>query len=1151
VIACPRCGTEVPDGARFCPNCGNALGSVTDAEERKFITVLFCDLVGFTERSDRADPEDVKATLRIYHTVLKRVIDRYGGTVDKFIGDAVLGVFGAPVGYEDDPERAVHAALRIVDEIAIANDEHPGLELAVRIGVNTGEALVTFGQGPQIGESITGDVVNTASRLQTIAPAGAIVVGEATYHATSDTFEYEPLPDATVKGKAEPLAIWRPVGTRSRAGVDVRDRPHTPFVGRDDEAATLRQLWRKTIQLRELRPGRGSVQLATITGEPGVGKTRLMREFSAYLDELPILIRWRQGRCLPYGDGVGYWAFGEIVKSQAGILDSDPPEAAHAKLAGELERFVPDPGERDWVRTRMAPLFGSGEHALDVPRGELFAAWRRYVDGLAADGPLVLVFEDLHWADGSMLALIEDLVERSTEPYLILCAGRPEFHDRAPALTSDRPNAVAMELPPLSEAQTAVLLSSLMQRAVLPADVQSILIERSGGNPLFAEEFVQLLIDQGMVDREHPDRLLAAIHDIPVPESLQTLIGSRLDALPWADKTLLQDAAVVGKVFWSGALAAVAGIDDTDVAGRLAEAIDRDLIRHDRTSTLAGQDEYSFWHALIRDVAYGQIPRAGRERKHVAAARWLRSAMADRLADFAEELAYHYTEALDLAKASGERPSAELRSEAGEAMLLAGRRAAPTDAIRADAYYRRSLELLAADDPQRPRAAARAAETAGWRGNVAESEQLLLAAIAGYRVTGDLLGLGEALGILSRLYAHRGEEDRATAAMDEAVLVLESQPPSAELCRVCVLKAGGLLTGEQNEECIHWSNKALELAADLGLRDEAVRALQARGAALCELGDDEHGLADLREAIRLGREAGAGQAVAIAYGNYAYQLWFREGPAAALEVWEEMERLAEARGFTAQVQISRMGRMECLFDLGRWDELLELRQTMGPWSTPDELRTEVAVYARTFEAWVRLRRGEGPTMATFATDLFRDASRFTAAEYLAPAQLVVAEVRRSTGDLVGARELLDAFVELTETAPNYRALFAPVAARSYLALGDVGAAEAMLPDRGRAETERHTVSLRTARAIVAEARGRIDEALTGYRAAAERWRDHGFHLELAQTLTGAARCLLELGHGDEATELLLEARDILTRMRAEPALGEVQHLLDDPAEGTG
>jgi hypothetical protein len=333
-----------------------------------------------------------------------------------------------------------------------------------------------------------------------------------------------------------------------------------------------------------------------------------------------------------------------------------------------------------------------------------------------------------------------------------------------------------------------------------------------------------------------------------------------------------------------------------------------------------------------------------------------------------------------------------------------------------------------------------------------QSEQLLLAAIAGYRVTGDLLGLGEALGLLSRLYAHRGEEERADAAMDEAVLVLESQPPSAELCRVCTLKAGGLLTGEPNRECIHWSNKALDLAADLGLLDEAVRAL--RGPRW-ELRRDALFLAGRREpgpvhCVRRARP-GAHRGQLHVPGRGARG---REGPVAALEVWEEMERLADSRGFTSQVQISRMGRMECLFDMGRWDELLELRYVMGEWSTPEERRTEFAVYAMTFEAWVRLRRGETAELVASAEELLDNASRFTAAEYLAPAQLVVAEARRIGGDAEGARALLAAFVEMTITAPNYRALFAPVATRSYLALGDVDAAEAMIPDERDTSTER-------------------------------------------------------------------------------------------------
>ena len=367
MIVCPRCGTKNPQGARFCLNCGSPLESVSTGEERKVITVLFCDLVGFTERSDQADPEDVKAMLRVYHTLLKRTIEHFGGVVDKFIGDAVLGVFGAPVGHEDDPERAIRAGLQILDDVQEANREQPGLELAVRIGINTGEAVIAFGQGPQIGESVTGDVVNTASRLQNVAPTGTIVVGEATHHATSAIFEYEDLPPVTVKGKADALAIWRPLGARSLTGMDPREQQRTTFVGRAEESATLRVVFRKMEQYREQLARVGSPAAGERDRRAGVGKTRLIREFSAFIDELPDLIRWRQGRCLPYGDGVGFWAFGEIVKAQAGILDSDDPEQAGAKLAEAVDAVVDDPSERDWIRRRLAPLIGAGGDSTDVP----------------------------------------------------------------------------------------------------------------------------------------------------------------------------------------------------------------------------------------------------------------------------------------------------------------------------------------------------------------------------------------------------------------------------------------------------------------------------------------------------------------------------------------------------------------------------------------------------------------------------------------------------------------------------------------------------------------------------------------------------------------------------------------------------------------
>ena len=1145
MIVCPRCATRNLDGARFCLHCGWALVSSSAGEERKRITVLFCDLVGFTERSDRADPEDVKAMLRVYHTLLKQTVEHFGGTVDKFIGDAVLAVFGAPVGHEDDPERAIRAALQILDDVQEANAAHPGLELAVRIGIETGEAVIAFGQGPQIGESVTGDVVNTASRLQNIAHAGTIVVGETAYHASAAVLEYEALPPVTVKGKAEPLEIWRPLRPRSLIGIDLKERPRTAFVGRADESATLRQVFRTMEQLRDQFARGGSAQLVTVVGEPGVGKTRLLREFSSFIDELPDLIRFRQGRCLPYGDGVGFWAFGEIVKAQAGIMDSDDPVQASAKLSDAVAAVIEDPAQRDWISRCLTPLIGVGHETSDMPREELFTAWRQFIEAIAYEGRLVLVIEDLHWADIPMLEFIEHLIDAGERPFMVVCAARPELFDRYPGWGAGRRNATQISLPPLTDGETAVLVSSLLERAVLPAVTQSTLIERSGGNPLFAEEFVQLLVDRGLIDLANHDRPVAELHDIPVPESLHALIGSRLDQLQASDKTLLQNASVIGKVFWSGALAEICGCGEPTVAGQLEDVLRRELVRPNRTSSLEGQTEYTFWHALIRDVAYAQIPRAGRELKHLAVARWLKRSVADRISDFAEELAYHYTEALDLARATGVATAPDVRAEAASAFLLAGERVAPFDAVRADTYFRRALELMAADHPERPRAAARAAEMAEAQADYVEGEQLYLAAITGYRAIGDTLGLGEALGLLARTHARRGEIAKAEQLMDEAIEVLERLPPGRELARVYSRKTGDMLTGDRNAECLAWAEKTLALATSLEMRDEIVRALQFRGAARCELGD-EGGLADLREAIRIGKEAGMGQALALSYANYAFQLWFREGPGAALEVWRDSQAAAETRGFDGFAQTARMGKLETLFDLGRWDEVLEVCREIQTWVESDP-GTELGVYASIFESWVRLRRGEPGLSVGSDGTLLKHALPF-GVEFAAPASLLMAETRLLHDDAAEARRALDTFVEITQSSANFRALFAPVAVRALVALGDIESAEDLIPDRSDARTKRHQVSLLTARTIVAEARGRLDEALAGYEEASGLWRSYGFRLELGLTLTGTARCLRHLERSDEAADALAEARDVLGSLSAAPALAEIAELLGDELE---
>ena len=667
-------------------------------EERKVVSVLFCDLVGFTAASEQQDPEDVRARIRPYHARLRQEIERYGATVEKFVGDAVMAVCGAPIAHEDDAERAVRAGLRILEAIVELNEADPGLELHVRVGINTGEAVVAVGARPEQGEGmVTGDVVNTAARIQSAAPVNGVAVAEQTFRATSHIFEYERLEPVSVKGKAEPLSLWWAKGVRDRYGTDVTRQHATPFVGRELERPLLVGTLERATQQR-------SVQLVTIVGEPGVGKSRLVAELFAYVDAKPVLTRWRQGRCLPYGEGITFWALGEIVKAEAGILESDSAEVAAAKLDAAVS---PEEPERQWLLQRLAPLVGV-ESASPAERQELFTAWRRYLEGLAAARASVLVFEDLHWADEALLEFLEHLTEWSQGvPLLIVCPARPELYERRPGWGAGQRNAHTINLSPLSNGETSELVSHLVTTAVLTDELEQAVLERAGGNPLYAEEFVRLLADRGL------DQGGDALADSALPESLQALIAARLDTLSPERKSLLQDAAVIGKVFWGGALAEIGGRDLGELELALHELARKELVRPARTSSMEGESEYSFWHLLVRDVAYSQIPRAERARRHRAAAAWIERKGGERVEDLAEVLAHHYVQALELAAAAGDAEQVEeLARPARRFLALAGERALGLDTAQAEARLARALELCPADDPERPELLVRWADAA-------------------------------------------------------------------------------------------------------------------------------------------------------------------------------------------------------------------------------------------------------------------------------------------------------------------------------------------------------------------------------------------------------------------------------------------------------
>src|ERR671924_468639 len=442
------------------------------SRERKVVSVLFADLVGFTARAETLDPEDVEAILRPFHDRLRSELEQRGGTVEKFIGDAVMAVFGAPVAHEDDP---VRAALAIRDWI---REEE---ELEVRIAVNTGEALVSLepGAGAERG-LVAGDVVNTASRLQTAAPVNGILIGETTYNATSRVIEYREAPPVKAKGKSQPVPVWEVVEARSRYGADVTHTPKTPLVGRERELGLLVSTLARAQHER-------SPQLVTLVGVPGIGKSRLVYELFAEIDTRPELIYWRQGRCLPYGGGGAFWALREILKGHAGILGGEAEERSAEKLRAVVEEAVPDHDEAAWVLRELKPLVGlsDGEEAGADRRTESFAAWRRFFEGLAELDPLVIVVEDLHWADAGLLDFVDHLIDWATGvPILVVATARPELLTRRSDWGGGKPNATTISLSPLTEAQTATLVHGLLERAVLPAAVQAAVLGPGRGKPL-------------------------------------------------------------------------------------------------------------------------------------------------------------------------------------------------------------------------------------------------------------------------------------------------------------------------------------------------------------------------------------------------------------------------------------------------------------------------------------------------------------------------------------------------------------------------------------------------------------------------------------------------------------------------------------------
>src|SRR5579862_1145764 len=928
-------------------------------EERKVVTVLFTDLVGFTSRAEELDPEDVRAMLTPYYARLREQIEQRGGTVEKFIGDAVMAVFGAPVAHEDDPVRAVLTAIAI-------RDGSPDLEL--RTAVNTGEALVALDADAGAGEGmVSGDVVNTAARLQSAAPVNGILVGEATYRATRHVFEYREAAAVEAKGKAKPVPVWEVVAARSRFGTDVDTTHRAPLVGRERELFFLTDAFARS-------KGEETAQLVTLVGVPGIGKSRLVAELFSVLDDDPDLYWWRQGRSLPYGESRSVWALGEIVKAQAGILESDDAETAETKLTAACRD--------EWVLTHLKPLVGLGSAADESRdrRVEAFSAWRRFFETLAEERPLVLVFEDLHWADDTLLDFVDYMAEWvSGVPILIVATARPELIDRRPGWGGGKRNATTISLGALTDEATAKLLP------VMPAEKQQLVLKRAEGNPLYAAEFARMIED-------------SPGEELPLPETVQGLIAARIDQLSPEEKALVQDASVLGKVFWPSALESAS--EDA------LHALERkEFIRRDRRSSVADETQYAFLHLLVRDVAYAQIPRARRMEQHRAAASWIESIAPDRSEDRAEMLAHHYREALRLAEASG-ADTTPFRQSAYAALADASERAAALSSWNAAAEL--AEEALALET--RPEVQLRLARGKAYSRNDFDFE-LAEAAGSGFEALGDVAGATDAESLLAWFAWWTGDGERTKTHLAHALELGDALPTSLARLRAYAYAARLESIGGDTARGIELANDTLAMATELGREDFQSNALNSRGVARVKLGDEDS-LNDLRQAIELADRANEPTEMTLARNNYASLLSTFGRLPEARAVLVETIALTARFGLPSHQQWSEMqllvGR---IFD-GRWDDVISSLDDLEERVPPGTQIATAIVFMRGFLCGAR---GETAEALRLLENALADAERAGERQATAPILSAIA----MTLHLAGRSDEADRTIERILSTPSY------------------------------------------------------------------------------------------------------------------------------------
>ncbi|MGH2407762.1 MAG: ATP-binding protein [Candidatus Limnocylindrales bacterium] len=1064
--------------------------------------MLFADLVGFTPFAAARDAEDVRETLTRYFDIARDVVERYGGVVEKFIGDAVMAVWGAPTAQEDDAERAVRAGMELVDAVQVL-----GEGIHARAGVLTGEAAVTMGA---VGQGmVAGDIVNTASRLQSAAVPGTVLVGEATQRAASGAIVFEPAGEQSLKGKSAPVPAWRALRVvAERGGRGRSDMLEAPFVGRDEELRLLKDLFHSTSREQRTR-------LVSVVGPAGIGKSRLAWEFLKYVDGLAEGVWWHNGRSPAIGAGLTFWALGEMVRGRCELLESDDERTTRTKVAEAVATHVPDAEERRWIEPALLALLGIDAGASSS--AELFAAWRTFFERMAATGTVVMVFEDLHWADSGLLDFIDHLVEWSRSlPIYVVTLARPELIDKRPDWGAGKRTFTSIFLEALPPAAMRLLLAGLVPG--LPEAAMRLIVERADGIPLYAVETVRMLVADGrLTAHDGVYEPSGDLTDLAVPETLTALIAARLDGLDPADRSLLQDASVLGQSFTIVGLGVLSGIDAAELEPRLRALVRRELLVLDADPRSPERGQYAFVQGLIREVAYNTLSKKDRKAKHLAAARWFESLGNDELAG---ALARHYLAAHESAP---EGPEADaLAAQARIALRAAAERATILGALDQAVAFLEQAMTVTVDENERVELLERAGAVASAAGRHEPADVFLTKVLDHRRASGDRLAEARAIAALGHALLEGRRTDRALPMLQAASEAFADVRSDPSVIRLEGQFARALFFSDQFREAVEVTDRVLEAAERADLVDIVADTLVTRGTSLAVLGRIYEGIGVMRAGEDLADARGLMRTVLRARINLSAQLGGTD-PRAAVETARSGIAVARRLGLRSPAALLVGNSSSSAFLTGDWDwALSELEVALAEDLEPSD-RLLLIQNGFTLHA----ARGE-PVDAVLAE--IRSVVAGIDDDPTADLNVIISETEAAffAGRLADAHAGWRSIADRTPFGAAANLIFA---CRAALWMRDPAMAQRDLEDLDA--TGLHGPFIETARlsyrAALAAQDGRAAEGLGMYREVLRRWHDLGLVYEEALTAIDMAMFLHPAE--PEVAAAVVTAREILERLR--------------------